>query len=278
MKRSLAPFLLLAAPALAAANYCALPRASSAGTALATSRTYSALVSVNGPAGVTGGVGTTRISFGFVPANRAAYSCFLSTDTPLAVQALANAPATHRLVVSASRTMTLEWTPSFSALPVTYSVYLGTATSTLANIASGLVDTQQTVSNLEYTTLYYWQVIAADEFGRTSASPIYTFSIAPPTSHLIAAPNPFHPGNGTTTLLFEMQGAGWAELEIFSLPDERRVFRARLDGLQDGANTYTYDGRDNGGRLLVNGVFTIRLTTHGTNGSQTQLFKIISAR
>ena len=278
MKRSLGPLLLLTVPALAAANYCALPRASSAGTAAASSKSYSALVSVNGPAGLTVGAGTMSLSLGFLPVDRAAFSCFLSTDAPLAVQALANAPSTQRLVVSASRAMTLEWSPSFSALPVTYSVYLGTAASALANVASQLVATQQTVSNLDYTTVYDWQIVVADEFGRASASPIYTFSIVPPVSRLIAAPNPFHPGRGTTTLLFPMPGAGWADLEIFSLPDERRVFRARLDGLQDGENTYTYDGRDDAGRLLVNGVFTIRLTTHGTNGSQTQLFKIISAR
>ncbi len=278
MKRFHVVILALAVPALARANYCALPRASSAGTALASSRSYSALVSAVGVSGVASSAGNLVFSLGFAPANHAAYACFLSTDTPLAVEALPGAPATQRLVVSPSRSMTLAWTPSFSAVPVTYSVFLGTATNGLANVATGLVDTQQPLSNLDYTMPYYWQVVAADQFGRAAASPIYAFSIVPPTSHLIAAPNPFHSGRGVTTLLFEMPGAGWADLEIFSLPDERRVFRARLDDLQDGANTYAYDGRDGAGRPIPNGVFTIRLTMHGTNGTQTQLFKIVSAR
>ena len=174
--------------------------------------------------------------------------------------------------------MTLEWTPSFNPLPVTYSVYTGTNPYALSAFTSNSPNTTQLLTNLNYNTRYSWQVIVADQFGRTSPSAVYTFSLVPAVSHLIAAPNPFHPGHGVTTLLFSMNGAGSAHLEIFSLPDGRRVVQRHIDGLQDGANTYDYDGRDNGGRLLGNGVFSIRLTKNGASGNAVEHFKIISVR
>jgi hypothetical protein len=75
-----------------------------------------------------------------------------------------------------------------------------------------------------------------------------------------------------------MSGQGSAIIEIFSLPDGRRVLQRRIDGLQDGNNTYAYDGRDGGGRLLGNGVFSIRLTKNGANGNAVEHFKIVSVR
>ena len=78
--------------------------------------------------------------------------------------------------------------------------------------------------------------------------------------------------------MFSMSGAGSASLEIYSLPDVRRVFSKHLEGLQAGVNIYAYDGRDSGGRLLPNGVFSVRLTKSGATGNGIERFKIISAR
>jgi hypothetical protein len=174
--------------------------------------------------------------------------------------------------------MALEWTTSFNTLPVTYTVYTGTNPYALAEYGSGLSGTTQMLTNLRYNVPYSWQVIVADEFGRTSPSAVYTFSIAPIVAHLIAAPNPFHPGRGGTTFMFSMNGPGTALLEVFSLPDSRRVLQRQINGLQDGINTYDYDGRDNGGRLLGNGVFSVRLTKSGANGNAVEHFKIVSVR
>jgi hypothetical protein len=145
-------------------------------------------------------------------------------------------------------------------------------------IVSGLSGTSYMLGGLDYLTPYYWQVGVTDLFGRTTLSEIYSFSIAPAIDHLIAAPNPFHPGHGTTTFEFNMSGPGTALLEIFSLPDSHRVFSTRLDGLQDGVNTYVYDGRNSGGRFLANGVFSVRLTKNGANGNAVERFKIVSVR
>lgn len=259
-----------------AAGSCALPQSTQGSGSRVASAQYAGAISVGLVAGyLRSSAGTLGVGLQY--ASQGGFSCFLSTDAPVGVAALSGTLAVQRLVPSASRTMTLEWTPSDNPLPVTYSVYLGPAPVNLSLYVAGLAGTFVSVPDLVYLQPYYWQVVVADQFGRTSASPIYSFSIAPVQDHLIAAPNPFHPGHESTSLMFNMPGAGSAELEIFSLPDGRRVLDKRLDGLSDGVNVVAYDGRDDAGRLLPNGVFSIRLIKHGTSNA-VEHFKIVSVR
>jgi hypothetical protein len=269
--------LLISLPtALRASGSCSLPQSAQGGGSQVSSLKFSGRISVGLVAGFARGASGT-LGVGLQFASQGGYSCFMSTDAPIGVAALQGTASVQRLIPSAARTMTLEWIPSTNPLPVTYTVYTGPTPYTLSVYAAGITDTFVVLSNLQYMAPYYWQVVVTDQFGRTSSSPIYSFSIAPVQDHLIAAPNPFHPGHGSTTLMFNMSGAGSAELEIFSLPEGRRVFKKHLDGLSDGVNIYSYDGRDNGGRLLPNGVFTIRLIKHGAS-SAVETFKIISVR
>ena len=275
-------FALLSAVA-SAANYCSLPKANMAsGTTVsgvtASGVTYTARISIG--QAIAGQSFSTNVVLGVGLQNtsQAGFSYFLSTDAPLGVIALPGTSSVQRLVPSANATMTLEWTPTFNALPVTYTVYTGTNPYALTVFGYGIEATSQLLTNLNYITPYSWQVVVVDPFGRTTASDVYTFSIAPVVSHLICAPNPFHPERGGTTFMFSMNGAGSASLEIFSLPDSRRVLKRQLNGLQDGVNTYVYDGRDGGGRLLRNGVFSVRLTKFGANGNAVEHFKIVSVR
>lgn len=268
---------------VSAANTCALPETNvAAGTTVsglsASGVQFTARISIG--QAVSGQSTSTSVVLGAGLQNTSlrSYAYFMSTDAPLGVSALPGTMSVQSLVPTGSPIMTLEWTPSFNPLPVTYSVYIGTNPYALSAFASNSPYTSQLLTNLNYNTRYSWQVIVADQFGRTSPSAVYTFSLVPAVSHLIAAPNPFHPGHGVTTLLFSMNGAGSALLEIFSLPDGRRVLQRHIDGLQDGANTYDYDGRDNGGRLLGNGVYSIRLTKNGASGNAVEHFKIISVR
>ena len=261
-----------------AANFCALPETNVAAGATASGGNYVARISIGQV--VAGASTSTLVSLGLGLQNTSlgGYECFLSTDTPLSVAALPGTLSVERLVPSANATMTLEWTSSFNPLPVTYSVYTGTNPYALSLSAPGLSGTSQILTTLSYNTPHSWQVIVADKFGRTAPSAVYSFSIAPPVNHLIAAPNPFHPEQGGTTFLFSMSGQGSAFLEIYSLPEGRRVLQRHIDGLQDGNNTYAYDGRDNGGRLLGNGVFSVRLSKNGANGNAVEHFKIVSVR
>ena len=269
--------LLISNPtALRASGSCSLPQSAQGGGSKVSSVKYSGMISVGLIAGYARSA-SGILGVGLQYASQGGYSCFLSTDAPIGVAAMPGSSSVQRLVPSAARTMTLEWDPSSNPLPVTYTVYTGPTPYALSVYAAGITGTFVVLSNLQYLTPYYWQVVVADQFGRTSTSPSYSFSIVPVQDHLIAAPNPFHPGHGSTSLMFNMPGAGAAELEVFSLPDGRRVFQRHLDGLPDGVNIFAYDGRDNGGRLLPNGVFTIRLTKHGAS-SAVENFKIISVR
>jgi hypothetical protein len=220
-------FLLsLGLPVLASvaqANMCALPQMGVAGAGTLTGTAKSAVVSAGLAAGVAAAPGIV-LSVGLQFVSQGSFDCFLSTDAPLAVAALSGTRAVQRLVPSTSRTMTLEWSEGAGLLPVTYEVFLGESPLSLASVAQGLESRSHALSDLEYMRLYYWRVAAADQFGRSSLSGIYTFSIAPAEQRMIAAPNPFHPGRGGITFMWTMQGPGTAELEIFSLPEGRRVY------------------------------------------------------
>ena len=273
----LSVFCLLGSGVARGANICSLPQTSDAAGTTVSAMNITAVISVGLIAGTVRSTGTS-LGIGLQNVSRAGYTCFLSTNAPLGVAAYPGTLSVQRLVPSSNGTMTLEWTSSFNPLPVAYTVYMGTRSFALSVFTAGISGTSQLLTGLSYQTPYYWQIVVADQFGRTSPSSVYSFSIVPVVDHLIAAPNPFHPGHGGTTLLFSMPGQGSANLEIFSLPDARRVFHARIDGLQDGPNIYAYDGRDSGGRLLGNGVFTARLTKNGANGNAVETFKIISVR
>lgn len=274
----------------ARANQCGLPLGAGVGAAMLTSSVRpstlssastpiiaNAFISIGFLGGMSSSSGTIMGIGPEAVANRA-FSCFMTSDLPLAVSALPGTRSIMRLVPSPSRTMTLEWTNSDGPLPVTYNVFLGTSSIGLSGVADGVQLTSDLTNDLQYNTPYYWQVSAVDEFGRTATSDIYTFSIVPTTDHLIAAPNPMHPGHGSTTFLFMMNGAGMATMDIYSLPDVRHVFSRTYTGLQDGANTIAYDGTDDNGRYLPNGVFTVIMRKMGANGNETERFKLVTAR
>lgn len=277
MRRCAVLLALLLPAARAGANTCALPQMTVAGAGTLSGNSKSAVIS----AGLVAGVAAANnivLSIGLQFVSVGAFTCFLSTETPLAVAALPGTRAVQRLVPSAGRSMMLEWTAPAGLLPVTYDLHCGASPSSMAKVATGLQTPSYLMLNLSYMKPYYWQVVAVDQFGRVSPSEVYSFSIAPVQDHMIAAPNPFHPGRGGTTFMWTMPGPGSAELEIFSLPDSRRVFKTRLDGLQDGVNTYAYDGRESNGQLLPNGVYTARMMMKGANGDKTELFKLLSVR
>ena len=76
---------------------------------------------------------------------------------------------------------------------------------------------------------------------------------------LTAAPNPFNP---STLISFETAAATRARITVHSLRGE---FIAGLLSAEvpAGRNTVTWDGRDDGGRLMNSGVYTVRLELAG---------------
>ena len=78
---------------------------------------------------------------------------------------------------------------------VTYDLYFGTS-SAPSLIASAITNTSYNPGNLNYPTTYYWQIVARDNHGATSTSPIWKFGTAaasltnnPPTTPSNPAPS-----------------------------------------------------------------------------------------
>lgn len=293
MKILLLAFLYALWPLLegtARANTCGLSQGNAAAGAILASPTHTLVLSMVSAGGISQSTGAT-LGLGPQFISRAAFGCFMATDMSLMITAYPGSKSTRRNVPSAAPMMNLEWTTTIASLPLTYQVFVGTspfhpstvvngltATNYVVGGISGLGPASYEVANLSYMTPYYWRVVGSDEFGRTAGSPIYSFSIMPVVDHMIAAPNPFQPGTNTTTLMFSMPGSGSAIFEVFSLPDSRLLIKTNIEGLTDGVNTYTYDGRDSSGRLLPNGVYVVRLRKTGAKGNATETFKLVSAR
>jgi len=78
---------------------------------------------------------------------------------------------------------------------VTYDLYFGD-TSPPQLLAENLTATMYDMTGLDPTTVYYWQILARDNFGATTTGPIWTFTTQenyPP----YAPVNPIPPDNGT---------------------------------------------------------------------------------
>lgn len=86
---------------------------------------------------------------------------------------------------------------------------------------------------------------------------------ARPTFSLEAHPNPFNPA---TTVRCELGADVPVRLEIFD-PVGRRAKTLAISTLHAGAHLFTWDGRDDAGRLLPSGLYLVRLRTPGGDAS-----------
>ena len=88
------------------------------------------------------------------------------------------------------------------------------------------------------------------EFAENPLSPVRG-DVAGRPRFLPAAPNPFNP---TTSFRIELAGDTAVNIDIFDLRGRRvrQLFQGRLGA---GLNAVTWDGRDDGGRLLPSGVY-----------------------
>ena len=210
---------------------------------------------------------------GIIGVNKARFTVFLSTGFPKAVQVAPGSLGAARLVPVPDHSMVLAWTDGTNQVPVHYKVYFGDSPAALS-----LIQTEDSrtypLSNLTTAHNYYWQINTYDDYGRNTNSATFTFSLAPDWSNLYCAPNPFRAGAQPTVFSFQAS-AGSASMKIYSLPHGDLVFSTQLNGLVDGPNLWTYDGRDGRGAVLFNGVYMAVLESPGHDKAK---FKFIVAK
>jgi hypothetical protein len=218
--------------------------------------------------------------FGYIPVSRANFNaCYLQGGFPLAVQVFPGSSSGSTLVPSAQTQMTLAWTDGTNEIPVQYNVYFGGDPSNLP-----LLGTQTSLTwpltGLQYATDYYWRIDTFDQFGRhTPSVATFHFSLSPnPISSMYCAPNPFRAGSQVTRFIFTMSGQGNASVKIYVLPHADLVYSTVLNNLVDGPNLWTYDGRDNHGQVLFNGVYLAVMELNGAQQHGIEKFKFIVAK
>jgi len=73
---------------------------------------------------------------------------------------------------------------------LTYDIYLGDEDSPVSIIVSNLSDTSFSVTNLNYETIYNWQIVTRDQNGAVSYGPIWSFSTEPfPQNRIVFTSN-----------------------------------------------------------------------------------------
>ena len=234
---------------------------------------------------MTEGIHVAEVSLGDLPgyyeSSNAAYQTFLNSGHPLAVHPEPSGAASSKLIVSADRTMRLSWSDGSNPLPVQYRVYMrlasasGSGSTNPMQLMGTTADRFYVLSDLTYLQDYEWSIEAFDTYGRATMSDVFSFSIAPGVGSLYCAPNPFKAGNESTTFIFNFSGFGSAKFSVYSLPHVDLVFSTTLDGMQDGVNTYVYNGTDAHDRSLYNGVYMAVLEKKGDQKYETERFKFL---
>ena len=130
---------------------------------------------------------------------------------------------------------------------------------TTANFVNG----SYTDSSLLNHRYYYYAIFARQDSG-TYSQPATTLT-RPQTSGSYKAynyPNPFAPGSGeTTTLVFPLDSAGTYRLLLLNMVGEM-VWETSGSGT-DGANTILWNGQNEWGHIVPNGVYVLRVVKDG---------------
>ena len=80
-------------------------------------------------------------------------------------------------------------------------------------------------------------------------------------------PNPFHPGDGPTTLRFSLETPSMARLSIYDISG-RHVRTLAEERFTQGEHTLTWDGKDAHGQAAGSGVYFYRLEAEGHSQSR----------
>lgn len=93
---------------------------------------------------------------------------------------------------------------------VSFDFYLKAENPEPELIASDITDTSFQYNSLNYNTRYYWKVIARDQKGNTSSSPLWSFSTRYEQNSPPNMPNNPQPENGISSLSIEYSTLSWS--------------------------------------------------------------------
>jgi len=192
-----------------------------------------------------------------------------SRPTPVVDKGLGNG------AVTSNGKITLKWSatdPNGGAL--TYQLYFGKSTNNMQMAYQGL-NTSFELDTLDYKQNYYWYVVAIDQYGVTTTSPIYDFSTIGEIKKAFNYPNPFNPARGqSTSIVFDMKESGFAEVQVFSEFGNLCWQRTFYD-LPQGINQAPYNGRDESGNMMYNGTYPCLIKKHYQNGEQIEHCRLL---
>jgi len=137
-----------------------------------------------------------------------------------------------------------------------YNLYFGTNQNSLPLLYSG-TSTYYEIDALDFSKQYYWQVETVNEYGLSSKTQVFDFTTIKENKITKAFnyPNPFNPAkNETTSIVFDMKEAGFAEIDIYS-EYGKLCWQKTVYDLPKGANEVKYDGKDESGNIMYSGTY-----------------------
>lgn len=101
------------------------------------------------------------------------------------------------------------------------------------------------------------------------------FIIAPPSlgHSLMARNNPFNPNRESAEIAYSLAADETVTMTVFTLSGEKvyeKVFAAGSEGGRQGVNYVTWDGRNDNGKIVLNGVYVV-VFREGTSGQSHKL-------
>jgi len=134
------------------------------------------------------------------------------------------------------------------------------------------------IRGLDYYKNYYLRVGATTVYGAASQSALLSFQLAAMDGFPRAYnyPNPFSPNRGGTHVVFNAPPSGYAHavLTVYSEFGSKLLER-EYGPLSPGITQYDFDGREGGGRPLMNGSYVARVRFDGPSDRATFFLLVV---
>jgi hypothetical protein len=117
---------------------------------------------------------------------------------------------------------------------VSFNFYLAAESPEPELIATDILDTTFNYNSLKYNTLYYWKVVARDQNGNTSSSPVWNFSTRYEHNNPPNIPNNPQPQNGFDSFSIQDSALSWSggDVDSFSVVTYDVHFGKSVDSLK----------------------------------------------